>query len=68
MEYKIGLIGDFILDKFIYHKATKLSPEGPVPVVKKLYETKAAGGSGNVSLSLNNLNCRHELNYPYNPH
>ena len=66
MNYKIGVLGDFILDKFIYYKATKLSPEGPVPIVEKISQKSIAGGAGNVALSLDNLNCEVELNYPFN--
>ena len=65
MKLKIGVLGDFILDKFIYYKATRLSPEGPVPIVEKINEITSAGGSGNVSLSLENLNLDVELYYPY---
>ncbi len=55
MKKQIAVLGDLIIDKFLYFEATKLSPEGPGPVVKKLYDNISAGGSGNVAISLINL-------------
>ena len=31
---EIMVVGDFILDVYIYGDATKISPEAPVPVLK----------------------------------
>ena len=55
MKRKIAVLGDLIIDKFLYFESTKLSPEGPGPVVRKLNDKISAGGSGNVAISLINL-------------
>ena len=55
MNRKIAIIGDLIVDKYKYFKATRLSPEGPAPIVKKESEEIIAGGAGNVAISLSNL-------------
>ena len=55
MNKQIAVLGDLIIDKFLYFEATKLSPEGPGPVVRKLNDSISAGGSGNVAISLINL-------------
>ena len=55
MKKQIAVLGDLIIDKFLYFEATKLSPEGPGPVVRKLDNNISAGGSGNVAISLINL-------------
>lgn len=49
---KIALIGDLILDRFIYSKIDRMNPEGPYPLVSHIQEKVSYGGAGNV---LNNL-------------
>lgn len=46
---KIGVIGDIILDHFIFGISKKLSREAPVPVVEVDSETYAAGGAANAA-------------------
>jgi D-beta-D-heptose 7-phosphate kinase / D-beta-D-heptose 1-phosphate adenosyltransferase len=43
---KVLVIGDVIIDKYIYGTSERLSPEAPVPVVKYLSESKSFGGAG----------------------
>ena len=49
---RIMLIGDMILDEYIYGNAERLSPEAPVPVVTEKYRERSAGGAGNVAADL----------------
>jgi len=49
---KILVIGDIMLDQFIWGKVSRISPEAPVPVVEVEYETTMLGGAANV---VNNL-------------
>ncbi len=63
MKRKIAVLGDLIIDKFLYFESTKLSPEGPGPVVRKLNDNISAGGSGNVAISLINLGFEVDLFY-----
>lgn len=52
---RIVVIGDVMLDDYIWGDASRLSPEAPVPVVKVLEETYTAGGAANVALNIASL-------------
>lgn len=52
---KILVIGDVIIDKYIYGKATRLSPEAPVPVVSQQRIVETPGGAGLVYENLKSL-------------
>lgn len=43
------VLGDVILDRFLYGHASRLSPEAPVPVVRLARTESMAGGAGNVA-------------------
>lgn len=49
---KILVIGDLMLDKYIWGSANRLSPEAPVPVVKIEEENFSLGGACNVANNL----------------
>lgn len=49
---RIGVVGDFMLDRYVWGSATRLSPEAPVPVVDFQDETQVLGGAGNVARNL----------------
>jgi rfaE bifunctional protein kinase chain/domain len=46
---RIGVLGDLMVDRFIYGDARRLSPEAPVPVVKITRRTTQPGGAANVA-------------------
>ena len=52
---KIVIVGDVMLDEFIWGKVRRISPEAPVPVVEVLEETYRLGGSGNVAANIRAL-------------
>jgi rfaE bifunctional protein kinase chain/domain len=52
---RIGVAGDFMLDRYVWGSATRLSPEAPVPVVDFLNESQVLGGAGNVATNLATL-------------
>jgi len=52
---KILVIGDIMLDHYIYGKVNRISPEAPVPVVEVQDEINMLGGCGNVINNLYNL-------------
>lgn len=54
---KILVIGDLILDEFIWGKVKRISPEAPVPVVEVQKESLRLGGSANVVNNLSALGC-----------
>src|SRR5258708_31595417 len=46
---RILVIGDLMLDEYIWGKVTRISPEAPVPVVNVTGETYYPGGAANVA-------------------
>ena len=48
----ILVIGDFMIDHYLWGKSDRISPEAPVPVVEIVKEEDRLGGAGNV---VNNL-------------
>lgn len=52
------VVGDLMLDQFVYGDVHRISPESPVPVLSKTRENKMVGGAGNVIANLNGLNVR----------
>ena len=53
---KILVIGDIMLDKYIWGDVSRISPEAPVQVVNVLKETYEAGGAANVANNVAALN------------
>ncbi|WP_300463520.1 D-glycero-beta-D-manno-heptose-7-phosphate kinase [Desulfobacula sp.] len=49
---KVLVIGDLMIDEYLWGSVDRISPEAPVPVVCVQRETHALGGAGNV---INNL-------------
>lgn len=49
------VIGDAMLDHYIWGEATRLSPEAPVPVVHVKRDSYSLGGAANVALNLSSL-------------
>src|SRR6266404_5216951 len=49
---KTLVIGDLMLDHYIWGSVTRISPEAPVPVVQVSRETEMPGGAGNVAVNM----------------
>lgn len=64
---KILVIGDLMLDHYIWGDAYRISPEAPVPVVHVTKDTYTAGGAANVALNLANLGVQTHLTGYYAP-
>src|SRR5262249_12390109 len=47
-QVKVLVIGDLMLDRYIWGQVERISPEAPVPVVRVTRESTQAGGAGNV--------------------
>jgi rfaE bifunctional protein kinase chain/domain len=52
---RIIVLGDLMLDKFIWGDVTRISPEAPIPVVEVKEDTSCLGGAGNVCHNLESL-------------
>jgi rfaE bifunctional protein kinase chain/domain len=46
---RILVIGDLMLDEFVWGRVTRISPEAPVPVVEVIRESYYPGGAANVA-------------------
>jgi D-beta-D-heptose 7-phosphate kinase/D-beta-D-heptose 1-phosphate adenosyltransferase len=58
---RILIVGDIMLDRFIYGAAERLSPEAPVPVLKFNRESAMPGGAGNVARNVSEFGASVEL-------
>jgi len=58
---KILVIGDLMLDEFLWGKVTRISPEAPVPVLDVQRRALYPGGAANVSRNLASLGAQVEL-------
>jgi len=54
----ILVIGDLMVDHYIWGEVTRLSPEAPVPVVNVKNESTTLGGAGNVAQNLVSLGAK----------
>ncbi len=55
---RIGVLGDLMLDRYLWGTATRLSPEAAVPVVDFVEQSECLGGAGNVAANLGALGAR----------
>lgn len=51
----ILVVGDTMVDKFIWGKVKRISPEAPVPIVEVARETETLGGAANVANNITSL-------------
>lgn len=54
-EAKVLVIGDVMMDEYIWGDVSRISPEAPVPVVKVVKESFIPGGAANVVRNINSL-------------
>ena len=54
-ERKIAVIGDLMLDRYLWGEVARISPEAPVPVVEISEETERLGGAANVAHNIHSL-------------
>lgn len=55
---RVVCVGDVMLDRFLYGKVSRVSPEAPVPVVHVTQEIEMLGGAGNVVQNITALGAR----------
>src|SRR5256885_4358455 len=58
---RILVVGDVMLDQFIWGNVSRISPEAPVPVVEFVRESFMPGGAANVARNLAALKAPAEL-------
>lgn len=52
---RIVVLGDLMLDRYVYGTVSRISPEAPVPVVNVRTEKGVPGGAANVALNIQRL-------------
>jgi D-beta-D-heptose 7-phosphate kinase/D-beta-D-heptose 1-phosphate adenosyltransferase len=52
---RILVVGDVMLDKYVWGDVERISPEAPVPVVRGMHHTESPGGAANVAMNLAGL-------------
>ncbi len=52
---RVAVLGDCMLDRYLWGSVERISPEAPVPVVEIERESHALGGAGNVAANLRAL-------------
>ena len=52
---KVLVVGDIMLDKYIWGNVERISPEAPVPIVEVIKETQNLGGCGNVASNITSV-------------
>ena len=60
-QKSILVIGDVMLDKFMWGKADRISPEAPVPIISIDKISHSPGGAANVALNLSKLSANVHL-------
>src|SRR5947208_11057930 len=60
-QNRVLVVGDVMLDHFIWGSVARISPEAPVPVVDFEQENLMPGGAANVARNLTALNVPTEL-------
>ena len=52
---RLLVIGDVMLDKYIWGEVGRISPEAPVPVVRATHQSRQPGGAANVAMNVSRL-------------
>lgn len=55
-DRSVLVVGDLMLDRFVYGSVDRISPEAPIPVLKFRDEKAMLGGAGNVARNIAALN------------
>lgn len=58
---RILVVGDLMLDEYVWGTVRRISPEAPVPVVAVTRETRSPGGAANVALNIAGLGAQVEV-------
>ena len=55
---RLLVVGDIMLDEYVWGNVGRISPEAPVPVVAVTRDTRGLGGAANVALNIASLGAR----------
>lgn len=54
---RLVVIGDLLLDQYVFGSVERISPEAPVPVLRKARQSAVPGGAANVAVNAAALGC-----------
>ncbi len=54
-QCRVAVIGDLMLDVFLHGDVERISPEAPVPVIRRVSEKRSPGGAANVAANVSAL-------------
>jgi len=57
-DVTVLVVGDFMLDRFVYGDLERISPEAPIPILRGRNEQRMLGGGGNVVANIASLGGR----------
>jgi D-glycero-beta-D-manno-heptose-7-phosphate kinase len=58
---RVLIVGDAMLDRYLFGSVDRISPEAPVPVVRVTREEERLGGAANVALNIKSLGAQATL-------
>ena len=58
---RVLVVGDVMLDRYIWGDVERVSPEAPVPVVRAAHRSERPGGAANVAMNIAGLGAKAEL-------
>jgi D-beta-D-heptose 7-phosphate kinase/D-beta-D-heptose 1-phosphate adenosyltransferase len=58
---RLLVVGDVMLDKYIWGEVGRISPEAPVPVVRATHHSEHPGGAANVAMNLSRLGAQTQV-------
>ncbi len=58
---RVLVVGDLMLDRYIWGDVERISPEAPVPVVRAARQSEHPGGAGNVAMNITDLGAKATL-------
>ncbi|MAZ03466.1 MAG: bifunctional heptose 7-phosphate kinase/heptose 1-phosphate adenyltransferase [Sneathiella sp.] len=57
-KINVLVLGDIMLDRFVYGSAGRISPEAPIPILNITHQSQMLGGAGNVGRNITSLGAR----------
>ncbi|HEY3731930.1 MAG TPA: D-glycero-beta-D-manno-heptose-7-phosphate kinase [Steroidobacteraceae bacterium] len=60
-QARILVVGDAMLDRYLYGQVDRISPEAPVPVVRVTRQEERPGGAANVAINVKSLGAQATL-------
>lgn len=57
-DFRVGILGDLMLDKYIIGDVERISPEAPVPVIAVKRESYVPGGAANTACNIASLKAK----------